>query len=781
MINIIGFSIGMACCLAILLFIRDELSFDRYHSKGDRIYRVVTDRVARTPGALATLVREQLPDIEAVLRLRGTVGTWLFDTGNERHFEQRVYWADGSLFDVFDIPLLIGNPSDALTAPNTMVLSRSMARKYFGDSDPIGQVITGDERFPFTVTAIMEDPPDFAHFHPDFFVSIATQIARGDPQRTLTDWSSSRYYTYLLLPEGSSPDDISRMIQSVIDQHLDPEIRSSAFTHTYTIQPLFDIHLYSHLEFEMEPNGNVLFIWILTAIAVFILLIACMNFTNLAIVRSIIHAKEIGVRKAVGAKRNQVFIQFMGETFLLSTVAFLISAGVLSMVLPLFRSITGYTMSVPPLDLWSMLGGSGIVVLVSVISGGYPAFLLSRTKPDAVFRGGTVKAGVAMLRKVLVVAQFSIAIALIIGTGVVYQQLGYVQEKDLGFDENHVIIFPWVDGMDARLIYERFPQQSGVESLTNANYLPGRSAGRGQLPILPVQRSDTPQNRSISMQVVNCWGDYASTLGLNMVSGRDVTIENDVRQIRQSDGSYRSVVTACLLNEEAVSRLEWGSPQEAVGKFIQLEDQQLRVVGIVGDFHLRTLHDRIKPVIITLGEPGIFAIRLDPAVSSQTLQNLETLWKESTPHVPFSYSFLSDDVNLQYGSDRVFGQLVNMFAALAVFTACLGLYGLAVFTTRQRTREIGIRKVLGASVSQLVLLLSKEFTILVLIANIVAWPVAYLMMNRWLQNFAYHTDVAFLLFPSAGILGVLIALLTVSSQTLKAVGMNPVDSMRPGH
>ena len=779
-INVVGFAIGMACCLVILLYIRDELSYDRHNTRGDRIYRVVTDRTARTPGILGDFIGTRLPEVEEVLRIRATVGTWLFTTEERQFYEQRVYWADGNLFDVFDVPLVRGNPEAALTAPNTMVISASLARKYFGDADPIGKTITGDHLFPFTITAIMEDPPPYAHYHPDFYVSIATTTGRGDPIRLLTNWANSQYYTYLLLPEGASPDRIGALLQARLDEHVDAVERAMAFTHTYTFQPLFDIHLYSQLELEMEGNGEVSFIWMLIAIAVLILLIACMNFTNLAIVRSITRAREIGMRKVSGATRSQIIRQFLGETILLSAVAFLVALAAVWVILPVFRSMTGHVLSMPSLEPWSVLGGTVIVLSAGILAGAYPALLLSRISPAAIFRGPS-STGAVNLRKALVIVQFSMAILLMIGTGTVLAQLEYMREKHLGFEKEHVVILPDLEGMDFDLIRDRYPQHAGVVSVSGANYMPGRAAGRGRLPILPVGRVDDPAVGTVEMQHIHTEGGMVRTLRLALLEGRDISWERDFEWVEGPDGGGWGRSTGSLLNEEAVRRLGWDSPGEALNQFVRMRNSELQVVGVVGDFHLRTLHERIEPVIFTFGGSGYWAVRFVPGDPGETLRDLESMWKASMPEIPFTYSFLDQDVDRLYRSDQLLGRLVTMFAGLAVFTACLGLFGLAVFTAKQRTREVGIRKALGASARQLVLLLSREYTVLVVIANVIAWPVAYFVMQQWLRQYAYHSEVSLLLFPAAGLLGLLIAWLTVSTQTLRTAAMNPVDALRREH
>ena len=779
-INVIGFAIGMACCLVILLYIRDELSYDRHNTRGDRIYRIVTDRTARTPGALGEFIKAQLPEVEQMVRLRATIGTWLFTTEDRQFYEQRVYWADGSLFDVFDVPLVRGDPASALTAPNTMVISSSMARKYFADSDPVGKVITGDHQFAFTITAVMEDPPAYAHYHPDFYVSIATTTGRGDPLGLLQHWSNSQYYTYLLLPKDAPPNQIEAALRARLEEHLDAQLRSTAFTDTYALQPLFDIHLHSRLELEMETNGDVSFIWMLTAVAVFILLIACMNFTNLAVVRSITRSREIGMRKVAGATRGQIVRQFLGETILLSAVAFLVALAAVWVILPVFRSMTGHVLSMPSLESWSILGGTAIVFGAGLLAGAYPALLLSRISPSAIFRGAS-ETGAATLRKALVVVQFAMAILLMIGTGTVYQQLDFMRNTHLGFDKEHVVILPDLQGMDFGMIRERYPQHTGVVSVSGANYIPGRAAGRGRLPIFPVRRVDDPASPVVDTQHIHTEGGYVSTFGLELLEGRDISFERDFKWIENPDGGGQVYSTGCLLNEEAVRRLGWRTPAEAMDRFVKMANMETQVVGIVRDFHLRSLHESIEPVIFTLGGSGYYAVRFVPGDPQDTLRDLEAMWKVSTPEIPFVYSFLDEDVERLYRADQVLGRLVTMFAGLAVLTACLGLFGLAAYTARQRTREVGVRKVLGASVRQLVILLTREYTLLVLIANLIAWPVVYFAMQRWLREYAYHAEISWLLFPAAALIGLFIAWMTVSSQTLRAAGMNPVDSLRRDH
>ena len=769
----------MACAILISLYIRDELSFDRHHEKAERIFRVVTDRSARTPGPLAPLIQMQLPEAEQVARIRATVGAWLFAIQDRRFYERRVYWADQSLFDIFDVPLIRGDPTTALAAPNTIIISETMARKYFEDGDPIGQVIDADYDFlNFTITAVMEDPQDYVHFPPDFYISIATMEERASSVSpfSIYNWHNSNFYTYLLLSSGASPDAVAQKIRASLNEYLSPAIKAAIFADKLTLQPLTDLHLYSNLEHEMELNGDVSLIWMLTAVALFILLIACINFMNLATARSVTRALEIGIRKVVGAQRRQLIGQFLGEAIVFSATSFLLALGSVAVALPVFRAITGYSLAMPSTDFWTLASSVGIVLVVGIVAGSYPAFVLSAFAPTTIFKGG-MRAGSSVLRKGLVMMQFTISIILIIGALVVYQQLEYIRTKPPGFEKEHVVVTPNIWGIDRDMLFNRYPQLPGVISITDVNYLPGRSAGRGRLPIFPIRRMDQPESKKLEVLKLSMWGDLVSTLGMTLAAGRNLDFEQDTRWESSSENMFPSPV-ACLLNEEAVQSMGWTSPLDALDQGVSLAGQELRVIGVVRDFQLKSLHEKIEPMVVMFDVGGIIAIRLAPGDPAGTLATLQEMWKASTPHIPFSYSFLDDDVDRLYRADETLARLIILFAFLAVLTACLGLFGLAALTTQQRTKEIVIRKVLGASIGQVLLLLSKEYTFLVLIANLIAWPVAYSLMSWWLQTFAYHTEISPALFPVTGLLALVIAWLTVSIQIIKSATANPVNSLR---
>jgi putative ABC transport system permease protein len=777
-LNILGLTIGMACAMLIGLYINDELSYDRHHERADRIYRVVSGHSARTSGPLAPLVLAQVPGVEQAVRIRTTVGSWLFAVDDVRFYERRVYWADQSLFDIFNVPLVQGNPATALSAPYTIIISESMARKYFGNTDPIGRVIDADNGFlNLTVTAVIEDPQEYAHFHPDFFISVATMEARivpGSPFN-IDNWLNSNFYTYFLLSPASSPDLVTQKLRERLDEHLSASDKAGIFASQLTLQPLTDIHLHSHLQHEMESNGDVTLIWMLTAVGAFILLIACINFMNLATARSATRGREIGMRKVVGALRHQLIGQFLGEAVLFSAAAFLLALVTVALVLPEFREATGHALSLPPLSIWMLIGCFGVVLVVGLLAGAYPAFVLSAFAPATIFKG-RMRTGSSFLKRGLVVMQFTISIILIIGTAVVSQQLAFISNNPPGFEKENVVVIPMLWGIDFEMLFDRFTQEPGVISISDINYLPGRPAGRGRLPIFPMKRLDQPGEKALQVLKLTAWGDMATTLGLTFAAGRNLNDEQDMRWVSAGDDWF-PVSTGCLLNEEAIRRMGWSSPIESIGQMVSVADDEIRVVGVIRDFHLKSLHEKIEPIVVTYGVGGLITIRLASGEPTQTLTTLRDMWMSATPHIPFTYTFLDDDIDRLYQPDQTLGRLIMVFAFLAVLTSCLGLFGLATLTTQQRTREIGIRKVLGASVTHVVFLLSREFVFLVLLATLAAWPAAYYLTSRYLQTFAYRIDLTWLPFLMAGILALIIALGTVGFQAIRAARTNPTESI----
>ena len=780
LINILGLAVGMACCILIMLYVQDELSYDRYHEKADRIYRVVeegqvagkTSNAVVTPAPMGPALVNDYPEVINVVRFFSMMDEKLLITHEDRRFqEERFLYADGSAFEVFTFPLLKGNPRTALKAPYTVVLTEEMAAKYFGGEDPLDQTLTIDGK-DYKVTGVLENIPSNSHFHFDFLASFTTLKEEDTQGHQLGSWMNHSFYTYLLLAERASPTELEQQLPAFMNRHMGEQLRRAGVSFTPHLQPLTRIHLHSHLEYELEPNSDIRYTYIFSAIAFFILLIACINFVNLSTARSAHRAKEAGMRKVIGAHRLQLIKQFLGESALLSFISLLLAMAFVELVLPAFNSLSGKELTLAYDDQMVVLAGLvGIALLVGVISGTYPAFFLSAFQPAAVLKG-TLSIGMrgARFRKLLVIAQFAISILLIVATGVVQNQLDYIRTRRLGFDKEQVVVVSLLE--EAKQKYEviksELSQIPGVLRATAAQSVPG-----GFTPQWLIRAAESDAE-NIPMYMLFVDHDFIETLGIELAEGRNFSREYATDATR-----------AFILNQAAVKKLGWNSTAGKELEWLWLGDQthvlkKGPVVGVVKDFHFRSLHHEIEPVVIHIA-PGYFsciAVRIRPGDVAGTLNDIEAKWRKLFPDHPLEYSFLDEDIAALYPSENKLGRIVGYFSLLAIFIACLGLLGLASFATEQRTKEIGIRKVLGASVSSIVLLLSKEFTGLVILANLIAWPVAYFAMKDWLEDFAYRIDVGIGTFVLGGVLALVIALLTVSSQAIKAALANPVDALR---
>ncbi len=783
MINVSGLAVGLACCLIIFLFVQHELSYDRHHEKAERIYRVGFDarlgdasfHAAVSPALMAETLLEDFPEVEQTTRLFAFTGTVRGRYDDRSFVEERFFFADSTVFDVFTLPLIYGSPQDALAEPYTLVLSETTARKYFGDRNPVGETIAINED-DYRVTGVMEDIPEASHFHADIFGSMLSN-ARNLAN---TAWGSNNFYTYLVLPEGHDARAFEAKLGQLVEEYVGPmaqELLGLSFEDFmeasgfhYFLQALPDIHLYHDLDYEIEPGGNSAYVYALGAIALLILLIACINFMNLATARSAGRAREVGIRKTLGSERGQLIRQFLFEAVLMSTLALALAMAIVQVTLPLFNTLTGTTLDNAFLNNAGLLAGLvALAIIVGVVSGSYPAFFLSSFRPAVVLKGKMQqKGGGALLRNGLVVFQFAISIALMVCTGVVFNQIRYVQDKNLGFDKEQVLVLERARALgDQR---DAFRQEvlalPNVELMSFTNDVPGDLMGDNGY-----QKEDAPSNEIESLRVMFADHDLAETLGMRLIAGR--TFSRDMA----SDSN------AVLLNQAAVNRLGWTA--DPLGKvltqpsFDSSEMDRYTVIGVVEDFHFESLHQNIDPVAIHLADfYGYAAIRIAPGAIPSTLASIEQVWRGLVPSEPFQYTFLDQNFDALYAADRQTGRLFTTFAVLAILIACLGLFGLASFLIQQRTKEVGVRKVLGASVPGIVGLLSKDFARLVLIANLVAWPAAYFAMKAWLANFAYHIDLGVGLFVLAAAVALAIALLTVSYQSIRAATADPVKSLR---
>jgi len=777
-INILGLAIGITCCMLILLYIRNELSYDRFHVQADRIYRVVNGDSARTPPAVGPALKELFPEVEEYARMRGTVNIWMMTYGDNAFYESDVFRVSKDFFQVFSFPLIQGNPDTALDdfehPDQTVVISESMAIKLFGDEDPMGKLIRADDEEDLRVTGIMEAVPSNSHFAVDYLVCENLDVGNLG-ERYATNWFSARHFTYVLLTEGTDPVELEDKIARWADGY-EPLMRLKARGQPFTprLQPMTDIHLRSQLEQDMPGNSDVSYIYIFSAVAFFVVLIACINFMNLATARATIRTKEVAIRKTIGASRGELVIQYMGESMLSAGLAFLVATGLFVTILPWFNSLIGKAFQISYLDnpemlLWLM----GITLFVGLLSGSYPALFISGFHPVKILKGEMTSGMTgSMLRKGLVVAQFTLSILLIVSTAIVYQQLDYMQSKQLGFDKDQVVVIPLIGGTerDFDAFKTRLSQSPHIQRVTRSGLMPGRMASSAEMPAFPTRLADQPEEKMVRIPALFVSADFEETLGLKLLGGRPFSSE-------LNDNSNNAVI----LNRSAVERLGLTTPEEVVGQSIRYMGPPIRIIGVVEDFHMQSVHSAAGPVqlrFMNRGGGGQAAIRIQTQNIPDGVNAIEETWASIFPHYPLAYSFLDEDFERLYVSERRTGNLLGAFSFLAIFIACLGLFGLAAFTTRQRTKEVGIHKVMGASVPRIVLMLSKDFLKLVALAVPVAWVLAYWAMSNWLQNFAYRVDIGPGWFLIAAFLALAIALATVSVKAITTALVNPVETLR---
>ncbi|GAB3643467.1 ABC transporter permease [Spirosoma arcticum] len=790
-INISGLAVGLACCLLITLYVLDELSYDRYNVKADRIYRIHTDvkfggndsQSAVTADPVGPTLKQDYPQVEQFVRLHQR-GTWLVKRAGSTSSlrEENITFADSTLFDVFTLPLVAGDPKRALTSPNTVVISESAAKRHFGNQDPMGQTLTFDNNQNYKVTGVMRDMPANSHFRSDFFPAMLSDGYRWG------QWLSNNHHTYIVLRAGTDYRQFEKNFDAVIEKYVGPQalqfigitlaqFRQAGNRFRFSLMPLTDIHLHSKETIQLAPNGDIQYVYIFSAVALFILLIAGINFMNLATARSANRAKEVGVRKVLGSERPQLIGQFMTESVLMTVLAMVLALLLVAVSIPFFNDLAAKQLSIQGLlsPYWLPLLVL-LPIVVGLLAGVYPAFFLSSFKPITVLKGKVnVSFKGAGLRSGLVVFQFMMSMVLIVGTIVVYRQVTYIQNKNLGFKRDQVLTVNevYAIGKQAETFKQEVLRLPGVVSGSISGYLPTPS-NRSNNSFFPEGKID--QKNAVSMQAWGVDHDYVKTLGMQLVQGRDFSRD------------FGSDSSGIVLNETA-AKLFGG--KAIVGKrILQFVNPQLKttktytVIGVVKNFHYESLRQNIGALALVLdANSGAASFRLGGTPLSGTnlpalISQIEAKWKQVAPGQPFSYSFLEDSFDAMYRAEQRIGTIALTFAVLAILIACLGLFGLAAFMAEQRTKEIGVRKVLGASVFSIVGLLSKDFLRLVLIAIVVASPLAWYAMSQWLKDFAYKIDIEWWYFALAGALAVGIALLTVSFQSIKAALMDPVKSLR---
>jgi putative ABC transport system permease protein len=786
LINILGLALGMACCLLILLFLRHELTYDRFYPEHERIFRIVEDwqtpgdaleQWATSPPMLAPTMIQEVPEIEGAVRVmpyfEGSLpGRVAVSYRNERQFYDWFWWADGDVFRILPLPVVSGDPKTMLVEPNSVVLTRSTARKYFGGENPLGKVLRIDTNYSdedYKVTGVIEDLPGNSHFHPDLLASFSSLYHVKDQRIALDQWWLSDPYTYIKLKPGVDPQKLEGMFPAFVKKHFPPipgvpaEMLPKVGFH---LQPITDIHLHSHLEHEMEPNGDVSYIYIFSAIAALTLLIACVNFMNLSTARFAGRAREVGVRKVVGAHRSQLIEQFLGESFLLCALAMILAVVLVRVTLPAFNAFLGKQIALQ-YDATTWLGLLALTLLVGLIAGSYPAFFLSAFRPVQVLKSSLVGGvGSGAFRRILIVFQFAVSVALLIGAGIIYDQLRYMRSQDLGLDLKNVVGLPIRDVL-LRDRYLSLKEQVGkipnVVNTTFSSLIVGR-----ELPAMGMNVEGRKVVDIVGTLIVD--QDFLDVFHIPLVAGRSLAQGED----KDKDATY-------LINEDTVRHWGIASPQAALGRKVAWGGWKLgKVVGVVRTFHQRPMQFEMAPIIMHI-RPIAFHymyVRIAPAGRAETLRSLERVWHQIMPSKPFEYFFIEDEYAHYYRAEERLAKLVGFFALAAVFVACLGLLGLASFTAEKRTKEIGIRKVLGSSVGEVVLLLSRELTLLVLLANLIAWPVAWYLMKDWLQGFAYRTDIHLSRFVLGGLIALVIAWVTVTYQALKAALVDPAEALR---
>ena len=789
-INIAGLTLGITCFTLIALYVQYELSFDQFHPDADRIYRVIQQRThdsedfSRTGGAHAVALQQEFPEFEEVVRVSQTpVEVQRLNNADAiRQEEEGFYFADSNFFRVFDFELLAGDAAPVLASPDAVVLTQSTAQRYFGDEDPLGQTIRVGDELALEVRGIMADTPGNSHLQLDFLASVAALKRMYHYQGEFTSYWWPWLWTYVKLSPNTSAEVVNQRMLAFNERYRQ---QSGGEENVPQLQPLTDIHLYANTTGDPTPGSSRTYVAILAAIALLILFIACINFTNLSLARSVQRTKEVGIRKAAGAARGVLVRQFLGESLLLSIIALVIGLLFSELMLPFFSELAQRPLAIdfgPQLSFWGAL--LAVVLVTGLLAGSYPAWVLSGVNAARVLKGqpGRPRGQSNLLQRSLIVFQFVASIALIAGTLIAYQQLNYLQEASLGFDQEQILTVEVPGGAEGEKIAsleQAFQRTAGVQQTSSVLERPGFGNGIGRVYEVEGMTQEPDEGSRVFRQHVGY--DYFDLLDVPLVSGRTF-----------SEASGTDDTAAVVLNERAVRQFGF-TPETALGKRVRTyvyENGQTygdltgTVVGVVADYHGTSLREPIEPTVFMSSEGALsqytnhLLIKTSGGDATLVRSVLERQWDTVFPNHYFEASFLDADLALRYEEEQRLGKIMLTFSILAILIACLGLYGLASYLAERRTKEIGIRKTLGASVQQLLLLFNKDFVRLILIAFVVAIPITYYAMNRWLQDFAYHIDIGAAVFAVAGLLCLVIALATVSYRSVQAALVNPVDALR---
>jgi len=786
-INLFGLTVGLTCCLLILSYILNELSYDRYNKNADNIYRitrsfnnqegVVSLTLSTVSPPFGYYLPTDFPEIRKMTRLLDN-GITPLRYKDKLFNEKDVFFADENLFDVFTLKVLKGNPQTALRDPFSIMLTEETAKKYFGDEDPMDKTIRYNNQLELRVTGIYKAFPANTHLHPGMLVSFNTlrdSTIYGE-KNLRTNWGNNSFFTYLLLPPNYNPKNMVARFPDFVDKRMAGQEyigkQASKFT-KLDLQKLTDIHLYSHTDYEAEPNGDMSRVYIFSAIALFILLIASINYMNLSTARSVLRAREIGIRKVIGADKKGLILQFISESVLITWVSILLAAVLLYFAMGWLNKVSGLSLTLSILMKWQII----IPLLLSpfvigIISGIYPAVFMSSFQPVKTLKG-LYKTGSSSMsfRKALVVTQFAISIILIITTAIVFQQLNYLQRKSLGFNRDHIVVIPYNSALNER--YESFRDEllssPDMKDISRTSRIPtGRLLDNMGASVLS---GDSLVPTTTDIKFVSVDYDFIPTYEIKMAAGRNFSRD------------FGTDTAGFIINETTVKALGWKSSESAIGKDFKYGSVRGHIIGVIKDFHFESMHQTIAPIILVMLPPSNpyfnnLSVKFSGASASRSLAKLENTWKKYLPEVPYEYTFLDENFDKLYEAEQRQGNIFTAFACIAIFIACLGLFGLSAFTISQRIKEIGVRKVLGADTSGIVALLSKDFLKLVLVAALIAFPIAWFAMHNWLKDFAYRVSISAWIFIAAGLAALAIALITVSFQAIKAALSNPVKALR---
>ncbi len=772
LLNILGLTIGITFSLFLIFYITDELNYDRYNEKADRIYRIVSyihekDKNTNwtiTQAPLAATLKKDYPEVEEAARFMSRERT-LFKNGNNNFYETKVYYADSTVFKIFSYKFLEGNAATALTEPNSIVITRSLAEKYFGKNTPaVGKTLRTVYDV-YKVTAVIEDVPKNSHLRFDMLISWSSL----KENQYGSNWGNFNNFTYVLLKPGTNADVFNKKLVQVYKKYVQPIFAQYNVTMQYDIQPITSIHLHSTLEQEPEELGSMSYIWIFSAVAFFMLLIACINYMNLTTARSARRAKEIGIRKVSGSTQKQLVLQFLSESVLTALASVVLSILLAMLLLPVFNSLSGKEFTLGTLFQPSnMLLLLGIGLFTGLAGGSYPAFYLSSFQPVNILKGALSKAsGNVNLRRTLVVLQFSISMIMLICTWVVYKQLSYLQNKDLGFDKSQVMTVTVNTGQDERgkinAMNNEFRSIPGVKTVGTGNSYPG--SPNLNLNLFTVQTDNGYVDKAVECYTID--ENYITSLNIPVVRGRNFDNLSDT-------------LHSILVNESMAAHFGWKEP---IGKHVKFpgdtSGNYLEVVGVLKDFNQKSLYNPIAPLLLFYGPNGnIIQLKLNTSDLSKTIAQAVNVWKKYFPELPFEYKFLDQDFNSQYAADQKRGKIFAAFSILTIIITCLGLLGLTAFTTQQKQKEISIRRVMGASITQIVSMVTQNYLWLALIAALIAFPVAYYFMNNWLRSFSYSPGLSVMPFIMSAVVIVITAVITATFHSAKAALSRPANALR---